>query len=351
MFFDHAGGVWVARVSLGVVNGKRVGRKVTARTEPAARRELERLQRAYGIGVQPTTGTLDDFLQAWLTRHRKPRASTMRSYRLHVERHISPLLGGIPVAQLRPSDVDRLIADRERYRNERGKRLSPTTIARIITTLRIALNDAVRRGELATNAAAHVELPERRRREVPAMSAVQADRILDAVEGHWLGPIVRLLLGSGLRLGEAVSLNQGDVFPDEAFVRLRESKTTLRAVPVSPDAADALRAALRGAPRRGDDEPLFFGVRGPAKLHRLRGDSVTQALPKALVAAGLPRVTPHGLRHGTASLLVAAGVPMRQIADQLGHSNPALTAKVYAHVLPESLREAVKLLPGRRQAR
>jgi len=351
VYFDHAAGSWMARISLGIVNGKRIGRKVRASSERAALADLERLRRAYAGGQDASTETLDEYLARWLAGHRGVRPSTLRSYREHVTDHIAPLLGGILVTKLRPADVERLIADRlaaPRRGRKGAPKLSPTTVCRIVTTLRIALNRGVRRGELTVNVAALVDLPRVDHHQVAAMSGIGAERILDAVEGHWLEAIVRLLLGSGLRLGEAVSLNQRDAFIDEAFVRLRTSKTSIRAVPVSPDAVEALRLALAHAPRRGLDEPLFFG---PRRDQRLRGDSVSQALPRLLVANGLPRLTPHGLRHATATLMVAAGVPMRQVADQLGHRNPAVTARVYAHVLPEALREAVKVLPRRSRAR
>lgn len=334
-------------MSLGIVGGKRIGRKVRAASEPAAWRELERLRRAYLTGTVAPTDTLDEYLARWLAGHRGVRPSTLRSYREHVETHISPLLGGIPVAKLRPSDVERLIADRLGAKRKRGTAtLSPATVCRIVTTLRIALNRGVRRGELAANVAALVDLPRVEREPVTAMSEIAAERILDVVEDHWLEPIVRLLLGSGIRLGEAVSLNQGDV--GDGFVRIRQSKTTLRAVPVSPDAAGAIRLALAHAPRVGPAEPLFFG---PRRAGRLRGDSVTAAFPRLLVAHGLPRLTPHGLRHGAATLMVAKGVHMRVVAEQLGHRNPALTARIYAHVLPEAQREAVKALPTRSRVR
>jgi integrase len=87
-----------------------------------------------------------------------------------------------------------------------------------------------------------------------------------------------------------------------------------------------------------------------APRDRLRGDSVTHALPRILEAKGLPRLTPHKLRHGAATLMLAAGTPMRVIAEQLGHRNPALTARVYAHVVPEAQRAAVSALEPRRAA-
>jgi len=48
-------------------------------------------------------------------------------------------------------------------------------------------------------------------------------------------------------------------------------------------------------------------------------------------AAGLPRVSPHGLRHSCATLLYSMGVPLETIADVLGHSTPRITAELYRH--------------------
>jgi integrase len=70
----------------------------------------------------------------------------------------------------------------------------------------------------------------------------------------------------------------------------------------------------------------------------MRGSSVTHALVRAV---GL---SPHKLRHGVATIMVAQGVHMRIVAEQLGHRNPALTARVYAHVVPQSQVEAVRAL-------
>jgi integrase len=75
----------------------------------------------------------------------------------------------------------------------------------------------------------------------------------------------------------------------------------------------------------------------------MRGDSVTHAL------RALTGLTPHALRHGAATLMLTGGASMRTIAEQLGHRNPALTARVYAHVVPEAQRAAVSLLERRRK--
>ncbi|PZR64181.1 MAG: hypothetical protein DLM71_03055 [Chloroflexi bacterium] len=332
-------GSWIARYPLGTINGRRASKRVRCASEREALAELERLRRAYGAGAEPAGGTLDAYLDGWLRAHgRSVRRSTLTSYRGHVELHIGPLLGGIGLARLRPSDVRRLVDQLER------KRLAAGTIVRIVTTLRIALNAAVADRIIPDNPAARIKLPRSEREPVRALTAVEADAILAAVGGHWCEQLVRLLLGSGMRLGEAIGLDQGDLLLNRNFVRVRVSKSGVRAVPITADAAEALRAALAAAPRRGPSEPVFFG---PRSRDRLRGDSVSAVFPRLMHRAGIGHLTPHGLRHGAATLMLSAGIPMRAIADQLGHRNPSLTARVYAHVIPELQRAAVDALERR----
>lgn len=326
---------------LGVRDGRRVGRKVRAPTEQAAKVELERLQRAYGADVDPASGSLDRYLEAWLRDHGPSvRASTRVSYEGHVRMHISPLLGGIPVVRLRTTDVRRLIADRL----DAG--LSPATVRRIHSTLHAALEQGVKERSLVENVAHGVTLPRVEPKPIKAMTHEDAELIRDISRGTFIEALVDLLLGSALRLGEALGLNQGDVHlqVEDPFVTLRTSKTTLRAVMISDDAAEALRSHLVRAKRRGPNEPLFIG---PRSGHRLTTSTVSHALPRLLENAGVDRLTPHGLRHGAATIMLSEGTDLRFIQEQLGHKSYNLTAKTYAHVVPSVQRAAVRKLNRR----
>jgi integrase len=344
VYFDKANQTWWARVSLGKRDGRPYGKKARAPTRDAALAELEQLNRLYVAGGTPARQTLDEYLTEWHAGHKGTvRASTAVSYAGHINLHISPLLGGIMVAKLRPADVRRLIAELHR------KKLSPATIGRVITTLRAALGQGVKERSLADNAAVGVDLPRVEREPVRALTEPMAVAILDAVKGTFLEPITELLLGSGMRVGEALGLDWRDV--GEGFVLVRRSKTKVRAVPISADAATALERHRKATKRYGPDVPVFLmqrRARKPERGDRLPVATVTHAFPRVLEAAGLPRMTPHGLRHGAASLMVARGVHMRVIAAQLGHSDPSITARIYAHITPEASMEAVQVLNRRK---
>lgn len=72
-------------------------------------------------------------------------------------------------------------------------------------------------------------------------------------------------------------------------------------------------------------------------------DRLTRLFRKLVAASGLPPVTLHGLRHGAATLALAAGADLEVVQDQLGHSTIVLTADTYTSVLPETARSAAEL--------
>ena len=297
------------------------------------------LSQAQRNGQAPDDLSVAAYLERWLAGKRKVRASTLEQYTNHVRVHIIPVLGGYKLTDLQRRHIEAFVDDRLRHVSTyadgtRGTKrpLSPSTVGKLLVTLRSSLDAAVPR-EIPDNPAAKVEAPTTERAPVIAMTRDGAAALVAAVRGTWMEHIVRVLLGSGMRVGEATGLDQRDVH--DGWVQLRRSKTTLRAVRLSADADAAIHEAIRKAPRRGAKEPVFFG---PRNGDRLAGSSLTHALQREV------GISAHALRHGTATLMVAAGVHMRLVAEQLGHANPAMTARVYSHVSPESQIAALAVL-------
>lgn len=339
-FYSRADRRWIARYPHGP-DGEPI--KAKLRTEDEARAQLATWRARYG-GRTVSGDTLDAWWAEWFPGHAESiQTSTATSYRGHWSKHISPLLGGIPLEQLDASDVRRLIAAvrvKRRGKRDDAPTLSAGTVHLVIRTLSVALNAAVSEGRILRNVTIGVRLPRIEREPVVAMTVAEADRIRAAVTETWVELPVRVLLGSGMRLGEVLGLDQRDLVLDAGFVRLRVTKTRVRAVPVTDDAVAALRRALADRKVRGPDEPVFLSPRKnrQGEHERMRGWSVSHALPR------IAGVTPHELRHGAATLMLTAGASMRVISEQLGHRNPALTARVYAHVIPEAQRSAVASL-------
>lgn len=349
VFWSDAARRWIARYPHGP-DGRPLRSKCRTRDEADAR--LEGWRKRYS-GRTVTGATLDAWWAEWFPGHAESiRASTAVSYRGHYARHIGPLLGGMPLEQLDASDVRRLIAAvRGKHKGkapEKGPDERPVlragTVHLVVRTLSVCLNAAVSEGRIPRNVTVGVRLPRIEREPVAAMTHAEADAVRAAVTGTWVEYPVRVLLGSGMRAGELLGLDQGQLMLDQHYVRVLRSKTDARAVPITEDAAEAFREALRAAPRIGPAEPVFYGPRSGA---RLRVDTLNHSFQRALVAAGLPRMHVHELRHGVATMMLTGGAPMRAIADQLGHRNPSMTARIYTHVVPELQRRAVASLERR----
>lgn len=241
--------------------------------------------------------------------------------------------------------------------------MTAATARRLFSTLRSALNAAVRERLIPDNPARYLKLPRGRRplavvwtkrqvqewrrtgeRPVVAVwTPAQLAEFLSAIAGRPLFHVFRLMAMRGLRRGEACRLRWEDLDLDEgiAYVsrqlqqdpggRLRpcppKTESSLRAVALDPETVAALRAHRSRQGRRfakaGITSLGWVFTRedgGPLSPSYLTDKS------GGLVETGLPPVRLHDLGHGAATLMLLAGQELKTTADQLGHSSVVLTA-------------------------
>lgn len=133
---------------------------------------------------------------------------------------------------------------------------------------------------------------------------------------------IRLLCMTGMRRGEVLDLRWSDVDLQRRIIRLEESKTGQKAIPITPQAA----AYIGTLPRLFDRVcPGEAGGR-VTNLNRIWGELRTKA--------DLEDVRLHDLRHSFASDMVMSGAPLAAVGKALGHKTPAMTAR-YAHLADE----------------
>ena len=342
------------------------GRKryvVSGRSQAEARERLADLRKQLDSTGRPTSRTTaGDYLAGWLEAEEgRVRPATYRGRVQHVGTYIAPALGAIPLAELRPSDVERLLT----AILARGR--SGRTAAHIRATLRRALGDAQRDGLVLRNVAALARPPKIEPRELHVLTAEQTRELLEDDESD-LGPLFALAATTGLREGEALGLSWADVdgldgpTPTLTVRRsmarargggfaLAEPKTarSRRTLELGPTPARALRRqrARQAAQRLAagelwqDRDGLVFT---DALGRPLRPWAVTKSFAATLRRLGLPHVRFHDLRHGAASLLLAQGTPLKVVSDTLGHSSITITADTYAHLDREQRREAANAI-------
>ncbi|WP_091673659.1 tyrosine recombinase XerC [Micromonospora auratinigra] len=153
--------------------------------------------------------------------------------------------------------------------------------------------------------------------------------------------LLELLYGTGIRISEACGLDVGDVDHARRVVRVLGKGGRERSVPYGVPAQRALDAWLgRGRPDLagpGSGGALLVGARGG----RLNPTTARRIVAGYAEAAGLPRTTPHGLRHSAATHLLEGGADLRAVQELLGHSSLAST-QIYTHVSVERLRAAYR---------
>jgi len=153
--------------------------------------------------------------------------------------------------------------------------------------------------------------------------------------------VLELLYASGVRVSELCGLDLTDVDHGRRVIRVLGKGAKERAVPFGVPAARALDAWLRhGRPALRTERSstaLFVGARGG----RLQPTTVRQVVAQYADDAGLPHMSPHGLRHSAATHLLEGGADLRSVQELLGHASLS-TTQIYTHVSIERLRSAYR---------
>jgi integrase len=287
------------------------------------------------------------------------RTGTATNYANVVRLYIDPTIGRIELAALSPADVRRMLSSMSR----RG--LSPNTQRLARSVLRRALRSAEIDGLVTRNVASLVDGVRVPRPKKGTLEPDEARSLLALAEAQGHGALITVLLGLGLRRGEAVGLRWRDI-------RLDAPRATLT---VAGAIAKAERGALCWEQAKADSERTVHLPRAVADVlrrHRStqaeerlaygpgwardwlfddmvfttsvgtpRDPDKTTRLVTALAAeAGLGHWTPHGMRHSAASILIAQGVPLKVVSEMLGHSSIRVTADIYGHLMEPARLDA-----------
>jgi len=226
-----------------------------------------------------------------------------------------------------------------------SRKLTVATVRRRFACLRAFFRRAAERGHCADPFANwRPQLP-RRKRLPRALSRSEAAFLLSPhrarqTGGRLFATIVRLMVGTGMRVGELCKLTLDDLSPDCAVVRIH-GKGARERVAYIADARlreDLRRLVQRRRKSRLASAALFVNRHGAP----MRPQSVRSRLRRLAKEAGLDRrVTPHMLRHTAATLLIETGVDIRFVQRLLGHSSIA-TTEIYTHVSDQALRATLE---------
>jgi len=286
----------------------------------------------------PTKMTVGELLNFYLGQHHSSlKPKTVQDYEYGVA-VIKKYMEHRKLKELSPNDTANMI------RRLQDKGLKTWTIKKILTPLVGSLKVAVREGWIQSNpldALLPHERPKSDQREMRCLSSDEIPRLLEGANSERWRTLFATLIFTGLRISEALALTWDDV---NGSIRVKEGKTQAaqREIMLIPALSGLLRAwKLRQAPGH---HFVFSSAQGTPVSRR----EALRALRAAEKRAKLPEYTLHELRHTFASILIAQGETVSLVAHQMGHADPGVTLKVYAHLF--DAQENVQLARDRLQA-
>lgn len=274
------------------------------------------------------------------------KASTLSSDRGRVERHIKPLLGRKRVGEIERADIERFMRDVANGKTaadvktgkfgraivEGGK----GTATRTVGLLGGIMSFAVARHLRKDNPVRGVKRYADKKGETFLSSAQLATigEALSALEADGASPsaiaIIRLLALTGARKSEIASLRWSEVDFERSYLRLSDSKTGAKVVPIGAPALEIIASVPRI-----ERNPFVFPA-GAGESHFQGTDKVWRLVR---VAAGLPNLRLHDLRHSFASVGLARGDALPVIGAILGHADVKTTSR-YAHLADDPVRKS-----------
>jgi integrase len=290
------------------------------------------------------------------------KPGTLQDYRVGIRLYINPHIGGMKVQTVRPSTITKLYRDLLTSGGQNGKPLSVSTVVHTHAILRRAFRDAVIVDQLIDSSPVERAKRPRARSAEPGTiwTPAQLRTFLAVARRHRLFAFFHVAAYTGARRGELLNLRWPDFDLDGKQITITGSAGVVdgerlegttksgrtRIVSIDDETVTVLREHHRvqsagklaaGDSWRGEKNGHVFTTAWGEPIYP---DTVT-ALPRKLIAAynkmpdteQLPYARLHDLRHIHATTLLLAGVPVHVVAARLGHADPAITLRVYAHVV------------------
>ncbi len=306
--------------------------------------------------------TVNQLLDQWLEHcevvGRSP--TTVRKYRLMSDSIVRPELGKIRLTKLTARDLDRL------YAKLTAKGNAPATVRRVHALIGAALHQAERWELVDRNVARRAQPPEVRTKRVMAPSVDEVRKLLAEAEeaDSVLAVMLTLAATTGARRGELCALRWSDVDWGLATLTIersvyetegggwaeKDTKThqertigldefTLAVLAAHRSRVDALAAELRLEVKPDG----FLCSRSPVGSEPILPSVVTHFTSKVAKRAGVATHL-HALRHFSATQAIASGFDPVTVGSRLGHADPSITLRVYAHALERRDRELANTL-------
>ncbi len=336
--------VWTFRYYESGAEGKRSYRRIRIGTtqqyptEDEARRAVDGLRLSVNSGtIQATPATFGAVIERYLKEELPERYSTRVSYTSLIKKWLRPRWSDLAVKAVRSLEVEHWL---------KSLSLAPKTKSNLRNLMHV-LFECARRWELADQNPIELVRQSAKRRKVPRRLTIEELRHLLAQLQQPHSTMVILAACLGLRVGEVLGLQWGDVDLLRGRIEIRravyqyhigpaKTPNSEAALPLAPEVVSALSGWLPEARYRLETDFVFASARGgPRDADKLREDVLQPAADRA----GLGKIGWHSLRHSFATALDAAGARMKVAQQLMRHSSITTTMDIYTEAMERDKRE------------
>ena len=272
----------------------------------------------------------EDYAKRWKETHVTSEGSS-RIYDSYLNKHILPALGSSPLGTIRRSDVQGLVSGLV------SKGLAKNTVQGVYALVRQIMQSAVDDRLIPASPCNRIKMPKSSgtKMVIPTLDQVKAVR---SEVPDYMEPIVTVLVGTGLRIGEALGLMVGDVNLWSGTISVERQRSgrggitktktpsSVRVIPIGKMVTETLRPLVSN---RAADKWLFVDELGGPVNYWTWQSNFTNAVRRL----GYEFST-HDLRHFAASALISGGASVKQVQTFLGHATASTTLDTYSHLWP-----------------
>lgn len=265
---------------------------------------------------------------------------------------VYPAIGDKKLPDVSPADLSALLLDIQAQGRAHSTAVKVYTV--LHTLFKMAyLSDVIPRNPMDKVARPVPRKDEIRATEAQALTVEELQAVLAALEAEPLKwrALVHLLIDTGVRRGECCGLKWEDIDLESQVVTIRRNLcyTPARGVYVDTPKNGRTRevdigpetAALLEALRTQSLGEYVFTQEG--SMEPMHPQSPTRYLKKLSAKCGVPDLHPHKLRHTFASVAITAGADVASVSEALGHSDKAVTLRMYTHADAESRKRAAQI--------
>ena len=279
------------------------------------------------------------------------------SYQNCLDRRIYPALGDMKMPEITPAQISALL-----LLDIQAQGKAHATVIKTYTILHTLFKMAYLGDMIDRNPMDKVERPKPRKDEVkasePAAYTAEEVKRLLAVLKHeplkWQA-LIRLLIDTGIRRGECCALKWQNVNFKTGEIRIAGNlcytaakgvyldtpkSGRVRVVYASDDTMALLRQLRIEQAKKAVSAFVFTKEGSPEPMHP---QSPTRYLKKLSERSGIPDLHPHKLRHTFASIAITNGADVASVSEVLGHSDKAVTLRMYTHADQESMKRAAAI--------